>query len=59
MHSKVLNETVLWATNSAEVPPGKHLIVYRARELMELVGVRLGGGYAAKPNAGKKRLTAP
>lgn len=38
VHSKVLDEAVLFATDGAEIPPDNDLVVYRQAELRQLVG---------------------
>ena len=38
MRSNVLGEDVLWAADDAVIPEGNALVVYRERELRELVG---------------------
>ena len=40
--SKVLGEHILWVADNAEVPPGNTLVVYRADELKQLVGLTPG-----------------
>ena len=37
--SGVLGEHILWVADNAEVPPGNTLVVYRADELKQLVGL--------------------
>ena len=40
--SSVLQETVIFASDNAIVDPGENLVVYRASELKELVGLTSG-----------------
>ena len=39
VHSAVLNEVVLFASDNARVDPGEQRVVYRAAELRELLGL--------------------
>ena len=39
VNAKVLGEHILWVADNAKVPPGNTLVIYRADELKQLVGL--------------------
>ncbi len=39
VYSRLLDEQILFATDTAQIPPNNTLVVYRASELVQLVGI--------------------
>ena len=39
VYSEVLNETIVFASDNAVVDPGEHRPIYRAAELLEVLGL--------------------